>query len=187
MASEPSFDDLTRIHRERRTEKFVVQAVLEEPADKIYSLKVRDRILRYHRWTHDQANILSELPFSWKFNLPDSKLTDEEELQFRAIKVGLIHKAILDKDNWAEFLNEYDKHPDEIERIYLQIMFDSMNTKFFTEKLKDFMASDAGFLYGYFWFFVMHKLPHEIGEMPDSSVNAANVWLSKWANRVIFK
>ena len=192
MDPEPvSFDELYQVKRERRTEKLLVQAALEEPVEKIYSFKVGERILRYHRWTHDQANILSELPFSWKFNLheddPNTKLTPDEELKFRAIKLELIRKAILDKDNWAEFLNGYDDHPREIEMIYLKIMFDSMNTKFFTEKLKEFMQTDEGYRYGYFWFIHLGKLPHEIGDMPDSSVKAANMWLALWGHKVIFK
>ncbi len=181
---DPEFERSRKVKQERRTEKLLVQAVLEEPADKIYSMKIGTRILRYHRWTHDQANILSELPFSWKFSTPEPKLTEDEELQFRAIKIGMIEKAILDKDNWADFLND-PEHARDNEIIYLKIMFDSMNTRFFTEKLVEFMSSDEGYRYGYFWFVIQGKLPHEIGNAPDSSVKAANMWLALYGNKVI--
>jgi hypothetical protein len=181
---DPEFAELRKTYRERKSESILVKAALEEPADKIYTILIKNRPLRFHRWTHEQANRLSELPFSHKLGSDTEELTEQEMPTFRAIQLELIRRAIIDKENWDDFLNDPENER-EIEMIYLQIMLASMNTRFFTKKLIEFLSTDEGYRYGYFWFVIQKRLPHEIGSMPDSSVKAANIWLAKYGSKMI--
>lgn len=180
------FDEYRKVRLERKIDQIRTQALIEQPADKIYSVEVQGKLLRYHRWTHGNSNRWSRfLKAREEAKLKDN-FTDEERIEFRAIQMELLETAIIDKDLWRNFLQDPANQQD-IDAIWLRMMFDSMMTKQFSEDLSDFLSSDYGYVYGFFWFIIQGKLPHEIGENPDSSVHAVNLWLSHWAGKVIHK
>ena len=183
---ELSETDKIRVFKAKlRAERLSVQAALEEPEDKVYTYILRvngeEKPIRFHRWTHDQANMLYTLPFAYKFtSTVKVPLDDEDKVKLDMVRQEMVLSALADRQAWEPRIAGNVK---AINLLYGLISLSSMMTPEFYRKINEFMASDLGMNYGWFLFVIMRKLPSQIGKCPDSDILAANVWLAKWGEK----
>ena len=186
MAEQPrelTVDELRDIKAKRQVELARIQAFLERPADHVFRFPVQldDKWLEFRRWTHDQSNLLTGLPFYQKLASPTGlkDVSPEEKTSLQALQVEMVRLALVEPKRWTDFLADAANLP-MIERVWQYV---SMMSGPSTEKLKEFFESDWGQAYGAFWFLRMGMLPSDVGNRPDSDVKAVNIFLSVYAEK----
>lgn len=160
-------------------------ARMEEPADKIYSVKIeylgKDHgILRFRRWSHEEASRILALPFAGKL-LAKKELTAEEQNRLDAFHIEMVLDVIKDVSVWHKLIEE---NIELTANIYYLIQSISGADNQFDEQLDDFLKTDYAWLYGLTWFYIMRKTPSEVAKLPESDVKVIQAWVQTWLERV---
>lgn len=160
-------------------------ARMEEPADKIYSIKVeylgKDHgTLKFRRWTHEEASRILQLPFATKL-FSKKELTTEEQSRLDAFHLEMVLDVIQLKEQWYKTLQE---NIELTANIYYLIQNISGADNQFDEQLDSFLKTDYAWLYGLTWFYTFGKTPSEVAKLPESDVKVIQAWMQTWLERV---
>ena len=183
-------DDVKKLREAYLKEGFLkhlkILSFVEESPDKTYTLEISKDdgaflgVIGFRKWKHGEVMNLHKLPFYHKIIMGE-ELTPEEKLQYRATKAEMVGMAVENRRLWEEMLTV---HPDALEQTFGIISILSGLSPKFMEELEEFMNEDFGYNYGNLWFYLFHKTPSEIAELPETDVQTINMWLYKWSERV---
>ena len=177
------FAKLREAKSRREGDQARVQAFLERPADHVFKVpgRIDDKVLEFRRWTHEQANLITGLPFYHKLHEKDAvkNLSPPEKTQFLALAVEMVELALVQPERWKAWLADA-ANLEKVEAVWWYMNAISGPPE---DTLREFFESDRGQAYGAFWFLRMGKLPSEIAKLPDSDIKAVNVFLSVFAEK----
>jgi hypothetical protein len=176
-----------------RPSKFL--RLLERRADEVldagFEWKGQRMVIKFRRFTHQQANFFSGLPFAWKAVLnaqlpadaPKHQFTDEELGQFRKFQLEAIKSALADKERWKDFLDD-PTNEQLVPALYEGMAVASGMSKEFDEQLEEFLTmSDYGVSYG-LMLSMFNKTPSEMALLPESDVKFLQRWALKYSQKL---
>ena len=135
----------------------------------------KDKKLTFRRWNHEEATRIRTMPIYSKL-VKNETLDEDEEKQWFIFKIDIVSEVIDEKSLYDDLVKEDNQYVDSMFNIVA--FFSGVNDDF-DKKLKDFMESDYGYLYGYLWLQIQGKTPSDVAKLPEMDVKFARAWLSK--------
>lgn len=135
---------------------------------------------RFHRLRHGELTLLSRLKFFGKI-VSNEPLTDDEKTAFIQMKGALLGRVSLDEDRWKRLIAE---HPGHIEMAWQFLEANSGVPANIDAQLKEFFATDFGWVYGKVWFGMMGLTPTEIAAKSEADYHAVMSWILANAERM---
>ena len=163
-----------------------ILSFVEDSPDKTFPLEMSTSdgkslgTLSFRRWRHGEVMNLHKLPFYSKVIMAQ-ELTPQEKLQYVATKAEMVALATDNRRLWDEIVTD---HPEVLDQTFDILSIFSGITPKFMQELEDFMNEDFGYNYGTLWFYIFHKTPSEIAQLPETDIQTVNMWLYKWSERL---
>lgn len=188
--SKPLEDEVKKLREAYLKQGFLkhirLLAFVEELPDSTFPLELFTEdgtslgVLNFRRWKHGEVTNMHKLPFYSKIAVGE-ELTPEESIKFKAAKAEMVSLVVDNKRLWDEVATS---HPGVLDEVFAVVSVLSGLSPKFIDELDDFMNEDFGYNYGMLWFYIFHKTPSEIAQLPETDVQTINMWLYKWSERL---